>query len=116
MIQTMILMDFLSPRFFEVFNQIVSKYKDLKIQNLITIGCDPSKESFNLTLMYLNPRDTLTIMYKQRVKIFSLRGKKFVKVDFRDSRQYGKNILYTVNMENASNPLNYQRLSSHLAS
>ena len=68
-----------------MFNQIVSKYKNLKIQNLITIGCDPSKESFNLTLMYLNPRDTLTIMYKHNVKIFCQRGKKFIKVDLRDS-------------------------------
>ena len=99
-----------------MFNQIVQKYKNLKIQNLITIGCDPSKESFNLTLMYLNPRDTLTIMYKQRVKIFCQRGKKFVKVDLRDSIQSAQNILYTVNMEDASNPLNYKRLSSHLAS
>jgi hypothetical protein len=71
MIQTMIIMDFdrgFRPWFLYRFQQAFSKYKNLKIQNLITIGCDPSKEPFYLTLMNLSPSDTLTIMYKDHME------------------------------------------------
>jgi hypothetical protein len=83
----MILMEFekyLKPRIVERFSHTFSKYKNLKIKNLVTIGCDPNKEPFNLTLNHLNPLDTLTIMYKYQVKDFKKMTKKFVKADLRD--------------------------------
>ena len=72
------------PRIVERFSQVFSKYKNLKIQNLITIGCDPNKEPYNLILNNLDPPDTLTIMYKYHVKDFKKMRKKFVKADLRD--------------------------------
>jgi hypothetical protein len=87
MIQTMVIMDFeknLRPMLISKFYKIFSKYKYLKIQNLITIGCEPSKDPFYSTLMYLKPLDTLTIMYKDHMGEVQQRGKNFVKVDLED--------------------------------